>query len=246
QVERALLLDVVVGKRATVLQLLAGEDKTLLVRGNAWRRKGHTNTEVKHDIPFKQPVQCIWEGLRLTLLVLNLSLHVLNGVRRLHLQRDRLARQSLHKNLHATTQTQHQVQRALLLDVVVGKRATVLQLLAGEDKTLLVRGNAWRRKGHTNTEVKHDIPFKQPVQCIWEGLRLTLLVLNLSLHVLNGVRRLHLQRDRLARQSLHKNLHATTQTQHQVERALLLDVVVGKRATVLQLLAGEDKTLLVR
>ena len=29
----------------------------------------------------------------------------------------------------------------LLLDVIVGKRATVLQLLAGEDQTLLVRGN---------------------------------------------------------------------------------------------------------
>ena len=30
----------------------------------------------------------------------------------------------------------------LLLDVVVGKRATVLQLFAGEDKPLLVRRNA--------------------------------------------------------------------------------------------------------
>jgi hypothetical protein len=31
-----------------------------------------------------------------------------------------------------------------------------------------------------------------------------------------------------------------------VESRLLLDVIVGKRATVLQLLAGEDQTLLVR
>jgi hypothetical protein len=39
-------------------------------------------------------------------------------------------------------QTQHQVQRRLLLDVVVRERATVLKLLAREDQALLVRGNA--------------------------------------------------------------------------------------------------------
>lgn len=48
-----------------------------------------------------------------------------------------------HRFHHATAQAQHQVQRALLLDVVVRKRAAVLQLLAGEDQTLLVRGNAF-------------------------------------------------------------------------------------------------------
>jgi len=39
------------------------------------------------------------------------------------------------------------VQRALLLDVVVGQRAAILELLAGEDQALLVRGNTllvWR------------------------------------------------------------------------------------------------------
>jgi hypothetical protein len=39
---------------------------------------------------------------------------------------------------------------------------------------------------------------------------------------------------------------AAAQAQHQVQRALLLDVVVGQRAAVLQLLAGEDQALLVR
>jgi hypothetical protein len=34
------------------------------------------------------------------------------------------------------------VQGRLLLDVVVGEGAAVLELLAGEDETLLVRGNA--------------------------------------------------------------------------------------------------------
>jgi hypothetical protein len=37
---------------------------------------------------------------RNSLLVLNLLLHVFNGVRRLHIQSDGLPGQSLHKNLH--------------------------------------------------------------------------------------------------------------------------------------------------
>lgn len=39
--------------------------------------------------------------------------------------------------------------------------------------------------------------------------------------------------------------HTTTKTQDEMERRLLLDVVVGERATVLELLSGEDQTLLV-
>jgi len=45
-------------------------------------------------------------------------------------------------HLHATAQAQHQVQRRLLLDVVVGERAAVLQLLTGKDEALLIRRNA--------------------------------------------------------------------------------------------------------
>ena len=71
---------------------------------------------------------------------------------------------------------------ALLLDVVVGKRATILQLLASENQTLLVR-------------------------------RDTLLVLDLGLHVVDGVRRLHFERNGLAREGLDEDLHAATQTE---------------------------------
>ena len=53
------------------------------------------------------------------------------------------------------------------------------------------------------------------------------------------------ERDGLARQRLDENLHATAQAKHQVERALLLDVVVGQGAPVLELLARKDKTLLI-
>ena len=78
--------------------------------------------------------------------------------------------------LGATAEAEHQVEGGLLLDVVVGEGAAVLELLAGEDEPLLVRGDA-------------------------------LLVLDLGLHVVDGVRGLHLQRDGLPRQGLHEDLH---------------------------------------
>ena len=56
------------------------------------------------------------------------------------------------------------------------------------------------------------------------------LVLNLCLDVVDGVACLNIQSDRLAGQSLHEDLHATAEAQHQVERGLLLDVVVRQRA----------------
>ena len=109
--EGALLLDVVVSKRATVLKLLASKDEPLLV----WRD---------------------------ALLVLNLSLDVVDGVRRLHLKGDGLASQGLDKDLHASPEAENQVEGALLLDIVVSKRAPVLKLLAGKDEPLLVWGDA--------------------------------------------------------------------------------------------------------
>merc|ERR1719364_51317 len=111
------------------------------------------------------------------LLVLDLRLHVVNGVRSLHVQRDGLARQSLDEDLHAATQAQHQVERRLLLDVVVRKRAAILELLAREDQALLVRRDAF-------------------------------LVLNLGLHVVDGVRSLDVKRDGLAGKRLYENLHS--------------------------------------
>lgn len=60
-----------------------------------------------------------------------------------------------------------------LLDVVVAEGAAILELLAGEDETLLVRGDA-------------------------------LLVLDLALHIVDGVRGLDLKGDGLARQGLNE------------------------------------------
>merc|ERR1712156_1389809 len=76
------------------------------------------------------------------LLVLNFGLDVLNGVRRLNLESDGLASQSLDENLHATSETEDQMQGRLLLDVVIRKGAAILKLLAGKDQPLLIWGNA--------------------------------------------------------------------------------------------------------
>jgi len=184
QVKSRFLLDIVVRKRATILQLFAGKNQALLIRRNS-------------------------------LLVLDLCLHVLNCVGRLHIESDGFPSQRLHENLHATAQTQHQVKSRFLLDIVVRKGATILQLLAGKNQALLIWGNS-------------------------------LLVLDLRLHVLDRVGRLHVKGDGFPSQRLHENLHATAQTQHQVKSRFLLDIVVRKRATILQLLAGENQALLIR
>merc|ERR1712060_168780 len=116
-----------------------------------------------------------------------------DGVRGLYIQGDGFARQRLDKYLHATAQAEHEVESRLLLDVIIGQSAPVLQLLAREDQALLVRRDA-------------------------------LLILNLGLHVVDGVRGLYIQGDGFARQRLDKYLHATAQAEHEVESRLLLDV----------------------
>merc|ERR1711881_544026 len=160
--EGALLLDVVVGESSSVLELLASEDQSLLIWGNAF-------------------------------LVLDLSLDVLNGVGWFDLESDGLASQGLDEDLHTSSQSEHKMEGALLLDVVVGESSSVLQLLASEDQPLLIWGDS-------------------------------LLVLDLSLDVLNGVGWFDLQGDGLASQGLDEDLHTSSQSEHKMEGALLLDV----------------------
>ena len=99
------------------------------------------------------------------------------------------------QNLVSTPQSENQVEGRFLLDVVVRKSSSILQLLSSKDQPLLVWGDA-------------------------------LLVLNLGLDILNGVRRLHLQSNSLASQGLDKDLHTSSQSQHKMEGRLLLDVVI--------------------
>merc|ERR1712137_1370729 len=105
----------------------------------------------------------------------------------------------------------------LLLDVVVGQGAAILQLLTSENQSLLIRRN-------------------------------TFLILNLLLDILDGVGGIDIKSDGLARQGLDEDLHtrSTTQTKHQVKGGLLLDVVVGQGAAILQLLTSENQSLLIR
>jgi hypothetical protein len=94
-----------------------------------------------------------------------------------HLVAVELGGKSLERRLNdTTTETENKVQSRLLLDVVVGEGSAILELLASEDQSLLVRGNA-------------------------------LLVLDLGLDIVDGVRGLDLEGDGLARQGLHENLH---------------------------------------
>lgn len=77
-----------------------------------------------------------------TLLVLDFRLHVINSVGRFHFKGDGLPSQGLDKDLHTTTQTEDEMESRLLLNVVVGERAAVLELLASKDQALLVWGDA--------------------------------------------------------------------------------------------------------
>ena len=77
-----------------------------------------------------------------SLLVLDLGLDVLDGVRGLNLKGDGLPGQGLDEDLHSSAETQNKMEGALLLDVVVREGPTVLELLASEDQPLLVRGDA--------------------------------------------------------------------------------------------------------
>ena len=68
------------------------------------------------------------------------------------------------------------MESAFLLDVVVGKGSSVLQLLSSEDQSLLIWGDS-------------------------------LLVLDLGLDILDGVRGLDLEGDGLTREGLDEDLH---------------------------------------
>jgi hypothetical protein len=97
--------------------------------------------------------------------------------------------------LGTTAKAEDEVQGRLLLDVIVGKSPAVLELLAGEDEALLVGWDAL---------------------LVCSSLLVSLLVsayvdrhrtLDLGLHIVDSVRRLHLEGDGLTREGLDENLH---------------------------------------
>jgi hypothetical protein len=98
----------------------------------------------------------------------------------------------------------------LLLDVVVRKGAAILQLLTGEDQPLLVRGDSCRNKTKslvtTHAEMKWNRERRRRRRRT-EKKRHTLLVLDLSLDIVDGIAALNLEGDGLPREGLHEDLH---------------------------------------
>jgi len=73
----------------------------------------------------------------------------------------------------------------------------------------------------------------------------TFLILDLSLDVLNGVSWLDIKGDGLTSESLDEDLHTSSKSEDEMESGLLLDVVVRKGSSILELLSGEDESLLI-
>merc|ERR1711944_222817 len=72
-----------------------------------------------------------------------------------------------------------------------------------------------------------------------------LLVLDLCLDVLDGVTWLDFEGDGLSSQGLDEDLHTTTESEHEMEGGLLLNVVIGEGSSILKLLTSEDESLLI-
>merc|ERR1712212_1461393 len=222
--EGRLLLDVVVGEGSSVLQLLSSEDQSLLIWGDS-------------------------------LLVLDLGLDVLDAVGRLDLEGDGLAGEGLDEDLHTSSQSEHKMESAFLLDVVVGESSSVLQLLSSEDQSLLIwwdsllvlnlgldvldavrrlnlEGDSLASEGldedlHASPQSKNQVKSRLLLDVVvgesssvlqllsskdqslligWNAF----LVLNLGLHVLNGVRWLDLKSDSFPSKGLDEDLHDAT------------------------------------
>jgi len=73
-----------------------------------------------------------------------------------------------------------------LLDVIILESSAVLELLTGEDKSLLIWGNSF-------------------------------LVLDLGLHVLDGIGLLNVESDGLSGKGLNEDLHTSSKSENQVE-----------------------------
>ena len=254
-----LLLDVVVAQCATIFQLLASENETLLIWGDsflvldfsldvidgvAWlnfqgnclsgkcfHENLHTSTKTEYEmeggllldvvvaqcaaifqlLASENETLLVWGN---SFLVLDFSLDVIDGVAWLDFQGNCLSGKCLDENLHTSTKTEYEMKGGFFLDVVVAQSAAIFQLLASENKTLLVWGDSF-------------------------------FVLDFSFDVIDGVAWLDFQGNGLSGKCLDENLHTSTKTEYEMKGGFFLDVVVAQSAAIFQLLASENKTLLV-
>ena len=73
----------------------------------------------------------------------------------------------------------------------------------------------------------------------------TFLILDLGFDIFDGVSWFNVESDGLTSESLDEDLHTTSKSEDEMESGLFLDVVVGESSSILKLLSGEDKSLLV-
>ena len=78
-----------------------------------------------------------------TFFILDLGLDILNSICWLDIKGDGLSSESLDEDLHTTSESENEMESGLLLDVVVGEGSAVLELLTGEDESLLIWGNTF-------------------------------------------------------------------------------------------------------
>merc|ERR1712048_871387 len=178
----------------------------------------------------------------------------------------------------------------LLLDVVVRKSSSILQLLSSEDQSLLVwwdtllvldlgfdvlngvswldiEGDGLAGEGldedlHTSSESQDEmksgllldvvigessailklLTSKDESLLIWWD---SFLVLDFGFDILDSVSWLDIEGDGLTSEGLDEDLHTTSESEHEMESGLLLDVVVRKSSAVLELLSSEDESLLI-
>merc|ERR1719466_742671 len=243
----ALFLDVVIRKSSSILQLFTSKDEPLLVWGNSFlvldlcfhifngirwfylQSNGlageglykdlHATSETKNKmkgalfldvvvrkcssilqlLTSKDEPLLVWGN---SFFVLDLCLHIFNGIRWFHLQSNSFSGEGLDKDLHSSSETENKMKSALLLDVVIRKSSSILQLFTSKDESLLVWGNSF-------------------------------LVLDLCLHIFNGIRWFDLQSDSFAGEGLDKDLHSSSETENEMKSALLLNVVIRKSSSIL-------------
>jgi len=149
--------------------------------------------------------------------ILDLGFHVGNRVIWLDIQSDRLSGQRFDEDLHGSTaKAKDKMEGRFLLNIVIRESSAVLELLSSENQSLLLWWNSF-------------------------------FVLDLGFHIGNRVVGFDIQSDRLSREGLDEDLHGTTaKAQDKMEGRFLLDVVIREGSAILELLSGEDQSLLLR
>merc|ERR1712114_36819 len=231
----AFLLDVVIGKGSSIFQLLSSKDQPLLVWGNSF-------------------------------LILDLGLDILDGVRWLNLQGAFLLDIVVGKSSSIFQLLSSKDQSLLVwgnsflvldlgLDVFNGIRRFNLKgdglSSQGLDKDLHTSSQSENQMkgafllnvviGESSSILELLSSKDQPLLIWWNSF----LVLDLGFDILDGIRWFNLKGDGLTSQGLDEDLHTSSQSENKMESAFLLNVVIRKSPSVLQLLSSKDQSLLI-